>query len=110
MIFLGYRETWFKNNKPNFKGKYKCVECKKYFSKADITVDHKIPKRKGGTDDLWNLQPMCRSCNSSKGARQSKGETAMTLFSATMHGDLHKAVGGMAKQKTKDALGFKYKR
>ena len=64
----------------------------------------------GGTDDLWNLQPMCRSCNSSKRDRQTKGETASTLIRATAHGQLGKAVGGMAKQKLKDAVGIKYVR
>lgn len=107
---MGYRETWFKHNKPDWGKKYRCIDCKKLFLKEDITIDHRIPKRKGGTDDIWNLQPMCRSCNSSKGARQSKGETFSTLAKATMAGDLGTAVGGMAKMKVKDTLGIKYKR
>lgn len=32
-----------------------------------ITVDHILPVSKGGTNDLFNLQPMCSSCNSKKG-------------------------------------------
>lgn len=42
---------------------YRCRSCSgtKY-----LTVDHIIPISKGGTDDLSNLQTLCRACNSSK--------------------------------------------
>lgn len=32
----------------------------------DLTVDHIIPKEKGGTDDEWNLTVACRTCNGRK--------------------------------------------
>jgi len=32
-----------------------------------ITVDHIIPKSKGGGEELENKQPMCHFCNSTKG-------------------------------------------
>jgi hypothetical protein len=36
---------------------------------VDLTIDHKIPLSRGGTDDLENLQFMCRWHNSEKGDR-----------------------------------------
>lgn len=32
-----------------------------------MTIDHILPKSKGGLDHLDNLQPMCTNCNSKKG-------------------------------------------
>lgn len=112
---MGYRETYFAHNPgvklPFKRGTYyRCVFCGGWFTKSEITVDHKIAKRLGGTDDLWNLQPACRPCNSSKRERTSGFETVTTVANATIHGDLGKLVGGVAKQKTKDVLGIKYKR
>lgn len=31
-----------------------------------MTVDHNIPKSKGGSNDLSNLDPMCERCNTKK--------------------------------------------
>lgn len=42
-----------------------CVVCG---TSDNLTVDHIIPKSKGGTDDIENLQAMCRTHNSSKGS------------------------------------------
>lgn len=42
-----------------------CVVC----GKPSDTVDHIIPKSRGGTNHPSNLQPMCRSCNSKKSAK-----------------------------------------
>ena len=36
-----------------------------------MDVDRIIPVSLGGPDDLWNLQPLCASCNRSKGASES---------------------------------------
>lgn len=42
---------------------YRCRCCG---SRVDLAVDHIQPRRWGGTDDLDNLQTLCRRCNVSK--------------------------------------------
>lgn len=41
----------------------KCKYCK---SKENLTIDHKIPISRGGTDDPSNLQCLCKKCNMMK--------------------------------------------
>ena len=43
---------------------YKCAHCG---SMEDLSIDHIKSERLGGTDDLGNLQSLCRSCNRRKG-------------------------------------------
>jgi 5-methylcytosine-specific restriction endonuclease McrA len=38
---------------------------------AAVEVDHLIPVKLGGTDDLANLVPACLRCNRSKGAKST---------------------------------------
>jgi hypothetical protein len=45
---------------------FKCVTCG---SRRFLRADHKHPERHGGLATLENLQTLCRSCNSRKGAR-----------------------------------------
>lgn len=44
----------------------RCLSCR---STNNISIDHIIPISKGGQHNCLNVQPLCRSCNSKKGAR-----------------------------------------
>ena len=46
-----------------------CNGCRTHFQLPNLTVDHIIPKSKGGTDHMGNLQLLCGRCNSVKGDR-----------------------------------------
>ena len=45
-----------------------CAYCGKAISIKDMQVDHILPQRNGGTDDIDNLNPSCRLCNHYKRA------------------------------------------
>lgn len=53
--------------KPIFKTRrlaVECVYCKRHFkSESDKTIDHLIPKAKGGLNELENLFIACKDCN-----------------------------------------------
>ena len=43
---------------------HRCLCCGMKFQR--LTVDHVLPLSKGGTNNIENIQPLCRSCNSQK--------------------------------------------
>ncbi len=43
-----------------------CFGCDKSLKETEVTIDHIVPKSKGGKADMFNLQPLCESCNQEK--------------------------------------------
>ncbi len=46
-----------------------CAGCQTAFPFRNFTIDHIVPRSKGGSDHLDNLQLLCGACNSTKGSR-----------------------------------------
>jgi len=54
----------------------KCIFCNKKlcvsldgFPDDNVTIEHILPKSRGGTDDIENLALACAGCNNEKGIR-----------------------------------------
>jgi 5-methylcytosine-specific restriction endonuclease McrA len=45
----------------------RCLHCGA--TDVPLTKDHIIPVSRGGCDCIYNIQPLCKSCNSKKGVR-----------------------------------------
>jgi 5-methylcytosine-specific restriction endonuclease McrA len=45
----------------------RCLCCGR--NDVTLTVDHIVPLVMGGSNDISNIQPLCRSCNCSKQAK-----------------------------------------
>ena len=45
-----------------------CAGCRMLFPFRNLTVDHIVPRSKGGSDHFDNLQLLCGACNSAKGS------------------------------------------
>jgi 5-methylcytosine-specific restriction endonuclease McrA len=45
---------------------FTCQYCKDVFEKKDLTIDHLIPKSKGGVTSWENVTTSCKSCNLKK--------------------------------------------
>jgi hypothetical protein len=87
----------------------RCVQCG---SADDLALDHIFPFSKGGPDDPDNFQVLCRSCNSSKGAKlvgppkdyiadyladypgdETKGGTTKATSGRAVHDEMERLVG-----------------
>ena len=45
--------------------------CKKCGARQFLSIDHIYPESKGGETSIENCQTLCKSCNSSKGAKEN---------------------------------------
>ena len=56
-----------------------CQYCNKRFAKSNLTLDHVVPKSRGGDKSWNNLVTSCASCNQNK-ADNTPYEAGMTLL------------------------------
>ena len=59
------------------RAKFRCELCGISAEEKALEVDHIIPRNQGGSDDLWNLQALCYSCNAMK---RDRDDTDFRVF------------------------------
>lgn len=58
---------------------YTCAYCLSQLSSEELSIDHIMPKSRGGKDTWENLVTACKKCNSKKGDRTPR-EAGMPLW------------------------------
>ena len=78
--YVKYQFTKLTPNRTNvlWRDKLQCQYCVKTFNSEELTLDHVIPKSRGGENTWENLVTACKRCNQKKGARLLH-ETGMRL-------------------------------
>ena len=62
-----------------WRDEHKCQYCAQTFEYNDLTLDHVIPKSRGGQKTWNNIVTCCKGCNQKKGPK-TPSEASMTLL------------------------------
>ena len=60
--------TSFSRSNVYCRDNYICQYCRQMFSYKELTIDHVIPKSKGGKTEWTNVVSACKKCNNNKGS------------------------------------------
>lgn len=69
----------YTNRAVYLRDRYRCQYCGKDLTKSSITIDHVIPRSKGGTSHFKNCVASCQRCNMRK-ADKLLSDVGMTLL------------------------------
>lgn len=61
---------------------WRCIYCRALLTRKTVTIEHRKPLSKGGSNWPANLGPCCRQCNQSK---NKKSETEFRAYLATLN-------------------------
>lgn len=67
---------------------FRCQYCGEKVTDKTATLDHVIPKGKGGGNNSANLKTSCRKCNSSKGSKDINEYRAYVGLMKTEYGNV----------------------
>jgi len=69
--FVGFRKRDVKFSRQNIyaRDKYRCQYCSKKLPVKELTIDHVVPRSRGGGTNWENIVTCCKPCNRRKGGR-----------------------------------------
>tara|TARA_B110000037_G_scaffold189043_1_gene220942 strand:- start:98 stop:628 length:531 start_codon:yes stop_codon:yes gene_type:complete len=95
--------TSFNRSNVYLRDNYICQYCKQMFSYKDLTLDHVVPKSKGGKLTWENTVTACRKCNNQKG-----NHTHIKPYRVPKQPDFLQLVNGVNTTHIDHEIWFKY--
>lgn len=83
-IKRSYRPLIFSKRSILIRDENKCQFCNRYLKDADATIDHLVPKSKGGKTSFLNCVISCFICNNLKGSKTLE-ECGLKLIKEPIH-------------------------
>jgi 5-methylcytosine-specific restriction endonuclease McrA len=110
--YTGYRQNQAKFSRRNLfeRDKCTCQYCGLRLPSRDLTIDHVMPKSRGGQTDWTNVVVACVKCNTRKSNR-TPAEAGMTLLAQPRQphwSQTHSAIRGNTPKSWEDFLGSIY--
>lgn len=86
--FLIFKRQKFSKKSTFVRDKFECQYCGAKVSMRDGTLDHILPRSRGGTTSYMNCVTACKPCNSRKDAK-TPGEARMPLLSVVRYPNMN---------------------
>jgi len=84
-IHIPFRKRQASKNNILIRDRYVCQYCGKPLKSQEVTLDHIVPKSRGGESNWENLATCCPRCNVKKGSRLPE-EAGLTLLKDPRNG------------------------
>jgi len=78
--YIKLPDRMYKPNRRNIflRDNYSCAYCERQLEQGELSIDHILPKSRGGKETWENLVTSCKTCNCLKGDRTPE-EAGMTI-------------------------------